>query len=261
LFTPVRTRRTFEEAVEQIGEAIRAGDLPVGGRLPSERVLAAQMEISRPTLREAIRVLAEAGVIEVKPGPGGGMAVRSDFVPKDLIEQRSDFRIGEVSSVLEARRLFEPRVAQLAALYGTEEDWEALQGIIERQRQSASDRARLQQLDMRFHLHLARATHNPTIVSLMKLLLHRLEIARDMALRSPNEPGLTIAIHERTLLAVMSGDPDKIELAMDEHLGYLERIWEEETGRARLRKIPDFLIPHDQRVSRTNTDLLHRSPA
>jgi DNA-binding FadR family transcriptional regulator len=259
LFTPVRTRRTFEEALEQIGDAIRAGDLPVGGRLPSERVLAAQMEISRPTLREAIRVLVQAGVIQVKRGPGGGMVVRSDLVPKSLIAQRSDFRIGEISSVLEARRLFEPRVAQLAALYGTEEDWETLERIVEQQRAFATDRARLQQLDLRFHLHLARATHNPTIVSLMKLLLHRLEVARDMALRTPTEPGLTVAIHERTLRAVMSGDPDKIEAAMDEHLGYLERIWEEETGRTRLRRIPEFLMSHDERGAGTTTDV-HTDP-
>ena len=57
-FDPVATRRTFEEAVEQIAEKIRGGDLHTGDRLPSERELAAQMRISRPTLREAIKMLA-----------------------------------------------------------------------------------------------------------------------------------------------------------------------------------------------------------
>ena len=50
-FEPVSTRRTFEEAVEQIAEKVKSGDLHVGDRLPSERELAAQMRISRPTLR------------------------------------------------------------------------------------------------------------------------------------------------------------------------------------------------------------------
>ena len=59
-FEPVSSRRTFEEAVEQIAERIKAGDLHMGDRLPSERDLAAQMRISRPTLREAVKVLAEA---------------------------------------------------------------------------------------------------------------------------------------------------------------------------------------------------------
>src|SRR4051794_35394436 len=85
VFRRARSRRTFEDATEQIVEAIKAGDLQVGDRLPSERVLSAQMQISRPTLRQAIRLLADAGIIEVKPGPGGGMIVRSDSIPAELI--------------------------------------------------------------------------------------------------------------------------------------------------------------------------------
>ena len=54
MFTPVQTRRTFEEAADQIAEKVRTGELRTGDRLPGERSLAAQMEISRPTLREAV---------------------------------------------------------------------------------------------------------------------------------------------------------------------------------------------------------------
>ncbi len=248
-FRPVRTLRTFEEAVEQIAEAIRVGDLRAGERLPSERVLAAQMEISRPTLREAIRVLSEAGVVTVAPGPAGGMTVATDFVPAGLVEERSVLRLGEVAGVLETRRLFEPRVAQLAALYATDEDFEAMRQTIELQRGSLDDRARFTQLDLRFHVAIARATRNETVVSMMRLLLHRLAIARDMALRGPHEGGPAITLHERTLTAITGGDPDEIEAVMDEHLGYLERIWEEETGRPLLRRPPDFLLPRAHRAA------------
>ena len=79
-FEPVSSRRTFEEAVEQIAEKIKSGDLHIGDRLPSERELAAQMRISRPTLREAVRTLAEAGVLEVRRGQSGGIfvSIRAD---------------------------------------------------------------------------------------------------------------------------------------------------------------------------------------
>ena len=70
-FEPVSSRRTFEEAVEQIAERIKSGDLHVGDRLPSERELAAMMRISRPTLREAVKTLVEAGVLEVRRGQSG----------------------------------------------------------------------------------------------------------------------------------------------------------------------------------------------
>ncbi len=250
LFKPVKTRRTFEEALEQIVDAVRAGDLSVGDRLSSERTLAAQMEISRPTLREAIRILAEAGVVELRSTPRGGIFVRSDEIPRDLLTRQSELRLGEVVGVLEARRMFEPRVAQLAGLYGTDDDFDSLRQTIDLQRECPDDRARLLQLDHRFHLMMARATRNTTIVQLMRILLERLEIARDMTPRAPHDAELEVAIHERTLLAIMSGDSDRIEEAMDEHLSYLERIWEEETGRVRLRKVPDFLL---SRMSNTMT--------
>lgn len=249
LFRPVSTRRTFEEALEQIADAIRAGDLRTGDRLPSERELAAQMAISRPTLREAIKLLADAGIVEVRPGPRGGTFVSSEVVPLDLLRERAELRVGEVSGVLEARRLLEPRVAQLAGLYASAEDFEVMQRTIDLQRQLRVDeRERFNQLDMQFHLAIARATRNATVVTLMRSLLRQLELARDMAIHDPHYPEEAIEIHERTLAAIKSRDPDRIDASMDEHLSFLERVWEQETGLARLRKVPDFLLPRAERT-------------
>jgi len=231
MFTPVRTRRTFEEAAEQIAEKVRSGELRVGDRLPGERALAAQMEISRPTLREAIAVLAEAGLLNVRRGPGGGMFVASDVVPVELVRQRSSMRLGEVASVLEARRLLEPRVAQLAAVRAGDADFSALERSIEAMRAivdagyGPADEDRFLQLDVQFHLALARATGNPTVETLMRALIRQLEIARDMAMHAPAVPEWTIDIHERTLAAVRAGDLDEVETVMDEHLAQLEQTW------------------------------------
>ena len=137
-FEPVSTRRTFEEAVEQIAEQIKGGDLHTGDRLPSERELAAQMRISRPTLREAIKTLTEAGVLEVRRGQSGGIFVASELVPRELLRSRQEIRFGEIAGVLEARRLLEPRVAQLAAVHATEEDFVVMTETIERQRELAA---------------------------------------------------------------------------------------------------------------------------
>lgn len=245
MFIPVNTRRTFEEAVEQIAEAIRSGDLHPGDRLPSERLLAQQMAISRPTLREATRVLTESGVIEVRPGAGGGMFVLTSTVPLDLIESRSNLRMGEVAAVLQARRLFEPRVAQLAALNATEEDFEFLERTLELQKEcDRDDRERMSQLDIRFHIGIARAARNSVVLDLMRPLLRQLEIARDMSMRGRRDSDTAIAIHEDTLESIMSGDPERVAVSMDRHLQYLEEIWEQETGRLQIRKVPEFLRPY-----------------
>lgn len=246
-FTPVRTRRTFEEAVAQIAEQIAAGALRLGDQLPAERTLAAQMEISRPTVREALRVLSESGVVEVRPGAAGGAFVTSEFVPREVL-RRTAVRVEEIGGVLEARRLLEPRVAQLAALHGTEADFVALQATIDRQAQiaGAADRFsggedRYMALDVQFHLQIARATGNATVVELMRSLLGRLEIARDMAAHVPASIEKSLAIHQETLDAVRSGDMARVEAAMDVHLAQLEGTWERESGRALVREVPDFL--------------------
>ena len=237
MFTPVQTRRTFEEAADQIAEKVRTGDLRTGDRLPGERSLAAQMEISRPTLREAVKVLVDAGVLEVRRGPGGGMYVATDVVPTDLVRHSASLRLAEIAAVLEARRLLEPRVAQLAAERATEEDYEALERSIEAMRRLVDGgwhprhEDRFLQLDVQFHLALARAAGNPTVETLMRMLFRQLEIARDMAMHVPLVPEWTIGIHERTLAALRSGEAIEVEAVMDEHLGQLERTYEGEPDR------------------------------
>ena len=246
-FVPVGPRRTFEGAVEQIAERIRLGELGEGDRLPSERELAAAMQISRPTVREAVRVLADAGVLSVRPGPNGGTSVASGYVPLELLRSKSELRLGEVAGVLEARRLIEPRVAQLAAVNAREDDFARLQSLIDAHKTLVArgdvlaNEDRFLQLDTQFHLRIARATGNTTIVSLMRNLLRRLEIARDMALHEPPIPDWVIDIHERTLGAIRSSDHERIERVMDEHLAALERSWEQETDSVLVRPIPDFL--------------------
>jgi DNA-binding FadR family transcriptional regulator len=250
VFTPVQTRRTFEEAVEQIAEKVKLGELAVGDRLPSERALAEQMEISRPTLREAVKVLADSGLIEVRRGSGGGMFVATEIVPPELVAHRRDMRIHEVAQVLEARRLLEPRVAQLAAMRAGAEDFEAMQRTIEDQHALLSEGSimragredRFLALDVRFHLALARSTGNGVLVGLVRSVYRDLEIARDMAMHRETVPDWSIDIHERTLAAIRSGDLDQVDAVMDEHLAQLERTWEQETGTALVRPTPGFLV-------------------
>jgi GntR family transcriptional repressor for pyruvate dehydrogenase complex len=230
-FTPVETRRTFEEAVEQIADRITLGELKLGDQLPSERDLALQMQISRPTVREALRVLADSGVVEIKPGARGGAFVRSDVVPRDVLRHRSDMRVSEVRGVIEARRLLEPQVAQLAARNARDSDYEVMQRTIERMVELSRDGAvldhedRFLALDFQFHLAIAQATGNSTIVGLMRSLLRRLELARDMAVHEPLVADWTIEIHMRTVRAIRGGDEEEIRAVMDAHLGRMEESW------------------------------------
>jgi GntR family transcriptional repressor for pyruvate dehydrogenase complex len=254
----VLTRRTFEEAVDQIAERIQFGELRVGDQLPPERALATQMQISRPTVREALKVLADSGVLEVRPGPTGGAFVKSEFVPRDVITRRSELRLSEVGGVLEARRMLEPRVAQLAALHATATDFEAMQRTIALQLRIAraagdgigvvTHEDRFLALDQQFHLAIARATGNSTIVTLMRSLLRRLDIVRDMALHEPPTVEWSLDVHQQTVDAIRAGDMDRIERVMDDHMAELERTWRRDSDLAAQRAVPDFLLPPGQRA-------------
>jgi GntR family transcriptional regulator, transcriptional repressor for pyruvate dehydrogenase complex len=245
-FQPLQTRGTVPQVVERIVEPIRLGRLRYGDRLPSERSLAQQLRVSRETVRKAVRTLADAGVLEVTSGRGSmsGIHVRSDLIPPELLHGPARVPIGEISGVLEARRVFEPRVAQLAGLLATEDDFAALQEIIDTQRDLADDPQRVRDLDAPFHLALARATHNATIVALMQTLFQRLEVAKRFAIE-PGEAQRAIEIHERTVAALMGRDLEAIEVTMDQHLSILEHAWERESGRALPRRVPAFLLPSD----------------
>lgn len=245
LFRPIRTRRTFEEAVEQIADAISSHRLRPGDRLPSERVLADVMGIGRPTIREAFKVLSDAGVIElVGRGRTGGAYVRSDMLPAGLIEDRTSLRVSEVGGVLVGRRVLEPRIVQLAAIQRTDEDVERLVRLVEMQHEALGERTRFLDLDLRYHLELARCTHNATLVAVAKTLIRRVEKAYDLALRDPHELAWTVVLneHQAIVKAITGRDPERAEAAMSRHLRVLEEMWEKESGYSFHRKLPAFLL-------------------
>ena len=218
------------------------------GQTSLERALASQMGISRPTLREATKLLANAGVVRVEAGPGGGTFITSDLVPTTLLQDQMNLRVDQLSDVLEARRILEPRIAEAAAVRADQSDFDALARIISKQRQFEGDREHLMELDRRFHLGIAQATRNRMLVAQMKLLFRQLEIVRDMAVRGENESEWSIEIHERTRRAIMSRDLRLVDEVMDEHLDYLERLWERESGRGLMTGLPDFLVRPEHRT-------------
>lgn len=244
-FSPIPTKRTFEEAVGQLAEAITSGHVRIGERLPSERALAEAMKVGRPTIREALQVLVHAGVIEIAGrGRASGAYVRSDIVPPNLLgDDPTSLRMSEVAGVLVARRLLEPRVAQLAAVERKDDDVDRLVELVRRQEESAGERSVFLDLDLRFHREVGRSTHNATVQTLTRSLLRQVERAYDLALRPTDELlwGRIIAEHKEIITAIARRDPERAELAAKKHLGILEDIWEEERGYALSPRLPDFL--------------------
>ncbi len=241
LFRPVQTRKTLESVIGQIVELIRAGQLQEGDDLPGERKLAQMMDVSRPTIRLAIAELADVGVVEVRPGRAGGIRIASMWIPDGIVRDPATLRADEAFELLEARRALEPRVAQLAALRGTEEHFAAMRRSIDLQAANFEDRLKAIQAELLFHRLLWQAAANPTLEEMLRNLFGKLETVYDMTLRTAIDRENAIGIHERTLAVVMRGDPHEVDIAMDEHMSHLEQIAEDAFGRRRVRATPAFL--------------------
>ena len=116
-FRPVRQVRAFEEVAEQLKEAIILGDFKAGDKLPSERELAEQFQVSRVTIREALRSLKNKGFVTTRQGATGGAFV-TDLSYEHLVSAFVDLFMSNKISVpelFEVRALVEPEIARLAA--------------------------------------------------------------------------------------------------------------------------------------------------
>ncbi len=243
VFAPIRQSTLADSIAGQIIAAIARGRLRVGDQLPAERDLAQAMEVSRPSVRTALNDLAKLGVVETRRS--AGTFVKSDAVPLALWHDRWDTRIDQSRDQLEVRRLIEPRVAQIAAIYGTQDDFEAVEQVLALQREALDDRDRFLNLEMRFHVVLARATKNAATAKIIEVVLRQLAILQDYALRDRAALEHELALHAETLAAVVSREPAQIEIAMDRHLSFLEGYFSATAGCELLREMPEFLLPEE----------------
>ncbi len=176
MFRPAKRSRMFLDIVDQIQEHILSGKLRVGEMLPSERDLQELFEVSRGTIREALRVLEQKGLIEIKLGVTGGAVVRSASVDKVSESLALLIRHQKISlaHLAEFREELEGDIASLAAERADERQIETLENILEEASQyvkagpeSAED---FLEVDKRFHLALARVTGNPIFEAVERIV-------------------------------------------------------------------------------------------
>lgn len=213
---PVRGGNAFEETLARLLQLIRLGVVPPGEALAPERELAARLEVSRDTVREAIRALAEAGYVESRRGRYGGTFVRE---PLPHPEEGPGERVSadEVRDALLVRDVLEVGAARAAAstpLTAAQRD-----DLATRMREvAAAEGAEYRRLDSRLHLTLAELAGSPTLVSLMADNRMRVNTLLDRIPLLPPNIAHSNEQHERIVWAVLSGDADGAAAAMAEHL-------------------------------------------
>jgi GntR family transcriptional regulator, transcriptional repressor for pyruvate dehydrogenase complex len=237
---PVRTSRTFEAAIENLLEGIERSRLRLDDRLPTEEQLAGQLGISKPTLRQALRVLERSGLLRVRAGKGGGIFMASDVVPVDAISQNVAVEAEEAVDVLRGRRVLEGAVTVMAARAATEEDYAGIERTNDLLRRNIGDRPRVMGANAMFHRAVIRASHNKTLQSAMRNLEADLAPIRDSYQGGRENDEETLAVHERQVEAMRRGNLKELAAVLDEHFRMLEvefaralnRKWESLFGEA-----------------------------
>ncbi len=215
LFRAAKQNRIFQDVVEQIQEAIIDGHLKVGDRLPAERELKAMLQTSRSTLREALRVLEQKGLIEIKLGMGGGAVVRE--VTPDLVSESLDLliRSNQVSleHIAEFRERVEGDVVNLATLRLTDADIQALEKLLGEARQCLNRGVDgvpdFLSTDQRIHQYFAKITGNPIYISLFKTMHSNIRRYFDELLfKEESEMKENLQDLENVVAAMKKGDAD-----------------------------------------------------
>jgi GntR family transcriptional repressor for pyruvate dehydrogenase complex len=233
---PVRTSRTFEAAIENLLEGIERAHLRQDERLPTEQDLAGQLGISKPTLRQALRVLERSGLLRVRAGKGGGIFMASEVVPVDAITHNVAVEAEEAVDVLLGRRVLEGSVTIIAGLHATEEDFAGIERTIELMRRNLGDRPRVMGANAMYHRAVVRASHNKTLQSAMRQLESELAPIRDTYVGGRAQDEEALEIHERQLEAMRGRDLRTLAVVLDRHY----RMLEESFARALHREWADL---------------------
>ncbi|CAA9445042.1 MAG: hypothetical protein AVDCRST_MAG01-01-3993 [uncultured Rubrobacteraceae bacterium] len=216
-----------DQLVGDLVDDIVRGVFPPGSVLPSETVLAERAEVSRLTVREAITVLRTKRVLEVKHGRGTFVNSISHWSPFDptLLVARSGDAVGAGAlpkKLIEARRLVEVGVAELAAARRSEGDLEAITEALERMKQSGDDIDAIAESDIDFHQAIMAAAGNAFIAALFDPIRQLVWAARRQTKGYPQIRARAIEAHTRILRTIRDRDPESARWAMHDHLTQTE---------------------------------------
>jgi DNA-binding FadR family transcriptional regulator len=219
--------------VSQILTMVADGDLVVGDKLPPERDLAVRLEVSRASIRQALSALEVFGTIQVRPGSGIYIANTSRHSIGG--EATTVTELTGPLEILEAREIWEPTVARLAAQRRIDDDLAAMDALNVRLEDELAHGREGWEADWGFHLALGQATHNLSIRTITMSFTDQMNGPIWALMRARNLEVRPHAMryledHKDILAAVRNRDPDAAEVAMNRHFANIMTDLDSEQG-------------------------------
>lgn len=210
--------RLHEQIADKIQQLITAQELQPGDRLPPDRKLAAMLNVSRPTVREALRLLQHRGLVTMKPGSGTYVTQMGSEPVVRSVERFFSARDCSFEHLMQVRELLEPGTAALAALHATPDDIEALRRGVEALEQAFQsgrpDQLALAESD--FHTAVGNASGNPLLAAITASITHLVRIwTRESSTTIVNTDANRS--HRMILQAILDRDPNRAREASELH--------------------------------------------
>ncbi|HFZ2433817.1 TPA: transcriptional regulator LldR [Klebsiella aerogenes] len=240
----VMPKRLADDVANRVRALIEEQQLEAGMRLPAERQLAVQLGVSRNSLREALAMLVNEGVLLSRRG--GGTFVRWQHEPwseqnivqplKTLLADDPDYSF----DILEARHAIEASTAWHAAMRATDAEKEKIRLCFEATLSDDPDLA--SQADVRFHLAIAEASHNVVLLQTMRGFFELLQSSVKQSRQRMYLFARLTEQHQAVMEAIFAGDAEGARQAMMAHLGFvhatIKRFDEDQARQARITRLP-----------------------
>ncbi len=219
MFKPLKKKRYSDQIAELIQERIFNQHLALGTSLPTEQELAAEFQVSRSVVREALRILEISGLVKIKKGPSGGIFVSNGYHEPIRKSLKNMVASGEVSidHLFDVRLTIEPHIASEAARHAKDEDLKKLEDLIKDCKRHRNDPIYLKKNNLNFHLLLAKASGNPVfsilLESVFELLIESSLDFFDLSLEKH-----FYHAHEKVFEVIARKRPDEAERLMREDI-------------------------------------------
>ncbi len=208
----------YLDVVLRLKRMISDQNMRIGQSLPTERVLAKEFEVSRHSLREALRVLQEQGILAPQQGSGNYIASTDiDLLEDHLRQPETRDEVLRNREIFEFRALLEPQIAAWAATRASEREIAALEKLVDQQAEETHAHA-LKLLDDAFHLGLARAAHNHVVTGVIRSINSVVGQVRAEAYQGPLRNQLSLEGHRAILHALKSRDSHAAQHSMTRHI-------------------------------------------
>lgn len=220
MFKPVKNTKVYEQVVDQIKEMVRVGQIKKGDKLPTERVMAEELQVSRTSIREAMRALEVVGLIESRQGAGNYIREEFDDVLLEPLSIVFMLQNGTNKDIFELREVLELSTIFLSVMRIPEEDLKKLGELVERFKTSTNEEENVK-IDSEFHSIIVRGANNVLITNLLEgvseLVDKFISEGRRAILSNENNKEKLLDFHEKIYLAIKNRDAYSAYKHMQEH--------------------------------------------